>query len=121
MKLMWYVSMVFTILGFILLVEFSDSLLQVRGILKMLQGFSSPLFKWDLDENCFCAKSGVYVAHLSRTSLHTILSQFRYAATCLQLVDILVNNVKRPSRSPPPTLKAFVTAVSSWVKVRSFT
>lgn len=88
----------------------------VRGVLQMLQGFSSSLFKWDPNGKCFCAKAGIYVAHLSRRSLHTIISQFQYASTCLQLVDILVNNVKTSARLLPPTLKAFACSVSSWIQ-----
>ncbi|OWM80759.1 hypothetical protein CDL15_Pgr006789 [Punica granatum] len=88
----------------------------VRGLLKMLQGFSSYLFYWDHRAGCFGVKSGIYVVHLSRTSLHAILSQFSYAATCLQLVDIIVGKVEMPSRLPPPTLKAFASCVSSWIR-----
>lgn len=83
----------------------------------MLQGFSSNLFYWDHAAKSFCVKSGIYVMHLSRTSLHAILSQFSYAASCLQLVDIIVHKVKTLSKSSPPTLKAFACCVSSWIRV----
>ncbi|KAK3425469.1 gamma-tubulin complex component 5 [Eucalyptus grandis] len=87
----------------------------VRGVLQILQGLSSSLFYWDQGKKCFCATTGIYVTHLSRTSLHAILSQFSYAATCLKLVDLIVDRVKTCSRSPPPTLRAFVCSVSSWI------
>ncbi|KAI3440328.1 Gamma-tubulin complex component [Psidium guajava] len=87
----------------------------VRGVLQMLQGLSSSLLNWDQGKKCFCATSGIYVTHLSRTSLHAILSQFSYAATCLKLVDLIVDRVKTSSRSSPPTLRAFVCSVSSWI------
>ncbi|KAH1244403.1 Gamma-tubulin complex component 5 [Glycine max] len=63
----------------------------VRGILRMLQGFSGPLFFWDKSANSFRAKSGVYVSHLSQKSLHSLLNQFIHAATCLQLVAITLD------------------------------
>ncbi|KAI6688966.1 hypothetical protein NL676_025794 [Syzygium grande] len=87
----------------------------VKGVLQILQGLSSSLFYWDQDKKCFCAATGIYVTHLSRTSLHAILSQFSYAATCLKLVDLIVDRVKTSSRSPPPTLRAFLCSVSSWI------
>ncbi|KAK4787256.1 hypothetical protein SAY86_011089 [Trapa natans] len=88
----------------------------VRAVLQMLQGFSSNLFDWDPGAKCFHAKSGIYVMHISLTSFHAILSQFSYAATCLQLVDIIVRKVNILSKSSPPTLKAFLCCVSSWIK-----
>lgn len=82
----------------------------------MLQGLSSSLFYWDQREGSFNAKTGIYVAHLSHTSLVTILNQFMYAATCLQLVEIVVNKVETSVRLPPPTLRAFTCSVSAWLK-----
>ncbi|KAM5564734.1 gamma-tubulin complex component 5 [Rosa sericea] len=88
----------------------------VRSVLQMLQGYSSSLFYWDHNGNSFQAKTGIYVNHLSHTSLHAIVSQFMYAATCLQLIEIVVNKVEKSARLPPPTLRAFVCFVSSWLK-----
>ena len=86
-------------------------------MLEMLQGFSSSLFYWDDDEKQFRAKSGMYVAHLSQTSLHSIVNQLMYAATCLELVEIVVTKVEKWARSPPPTLRAFASSASAWLQV----
>lgn len=86
-------------------------------MLQMLQGFSSSLFYWDGDGKSFRSKSGMYVEHLSQSSLHAIVNQFTYAATCLQLVEILVSKVEKSMRLTPPTLRAFTNSVSSWLKV----
>lgn len=83
----------------------------------MLQGFSGSLFSWDHSVNTFRAKSGVYVNHLSLKSLHSLLNHFIHAATCLQLVEIIVNKVETIVSKPPPTLKAFVCSASAWLKV----
>ncbi|XP_008452496.2 uncharacterized protein LOC103493512 isoform X1 [Cucumis melo] len=88
----------------------------VRGVLQMLQGFSGSLFSWDCSGKKFCAKSGIYVSHLSRSSLLAILNQFMYAATCLQLTQLVLQEVNTAAKSAPPTLRAFVTSVSSWLK-----
>ncbi|XP_059432083.1 uncharacterized protein LOC132165504 isoform X2 [Corylus avellana] len=87
----------------------------VQGVLRMLQGLSSSLFYWDQSEGSFDSKTGIYVAHLSHTSLVTILNQFMYAATCLRLVEIVVNKVETSVRLPP-TLRAFTCSVSAWLK-----
>lgn len=92
-------------------------LTQVRGVLQILQGFSSSLFYWDHAGQSFQAKSGIYVTHLSLKSLHVILNQFMYAATCLKLVEILINKVEKSVRQSPPTLKAFACSISTWLKV----
>ncbi|GAU36145.1 hypothetical protein TSUD_316740 [Trifolium subterraneum] len=89
----------------------------VRGVLRMLQGFSSSLFAWDQIENRFRVKNGVYVTHLSLTSLHSLLNQFIHAATCLQIVEITIKKIEIAVPRPPPTLKAFVTSASEWLKV----
>ncbi|KAK4390603.1 Gamma-tubulin complex component 5 [Sesamum angolense] len=88
----------------------------VRGVLQMLQGLSSSLFYWDDRAQCFHFKSGIYVTHLSQTSLYRILDQFSYAATCLQLVDIVMNKIENSKSLPPPTLKAFACSVSTWLR-----
>ncbi|XP_045823058.1 gamma-tubulin complex component 5 [Trifolium pratense] len=88
----------------------------VRGVLRMLQGFSSSLFSWDHIENRFRVKNGVYVTHLSLNSLHSLLNQFIHAATCLQLVEITIKKIEIAVPSPPPTLRAFVTSASEWLK-----
>lgn len=88
----------------------------VRGILQMMQGLSSSLFYWDLVEHRFCvADVEVSVTHLSRTSLHNLLSQFTHAATCLQLVNARLNH-QMESRLPP-TLMAFASVASHWLQV----
>lgn len=83
----------------------------------MLQGFSSSLFYWDQNGKSFQVKSGLHVNHLSHTSLHAIVHQFMYAATCLQLVEVLVNKIEKSAKLPPPTLRAFACSVSSWLTV----
>ncbi|XP_042508368.1 gamma-tubulin complex component 5-like [Macadamia integrifolia] len=88
----------------------------VRGVLRMLQGFSSSVFFWDDGGQNFCATKEIYVSHLSQTSLRAILNQFIYGATCFQLVEIFVKKVERSSTGSPPTLKAFANSVSSWLK-----
>ncbi|XP_039002538.1 gamma-tubulin complex component 5 isoform X2 [Hibiscus syriacus] len=87
----------------------------VRGVARMLQGFSGSLFYWDQKGQRFCVRSGIYVSHLSQSSLGVILNQFMYAATCLELVQITVSKVETQLRSPP-TLRAFVSSVSSWLE-----
>ncbi|PPR89839.1 hypothetical protein GOBAR_AA30844 [Gossypium barbadense] len=89
----------------------------VRGVVRMLQGFSSSLFSWDEKGRRFCVRNGIYVPHLSQSSLAVILNQFMYAATCLGLVQIAVSKVESQLRSPPPTLRAFASSVSSWLKL----
>lgn len=88
----------------------------VRGVLQMLQGLSSSLFYWDESVRSFCVKTGIYVTHLSQKSLHVILNQFMYAATCLKLVEISVTRVETSVRINSPTLRAFSSSVSAWLK-----
>ncbi|XP_057793922.1 uncharacterized protein LOC131010425 [Salvia miltiorrhiza] len=88
----------------------------VRGLLQMLQGLSSSLFYWDDTGLFFRFKSGIYVTHLSQTSLYHILEQFLYAGTCLKLVDIVVNKVEKTKSFTPPTLRAFSCSVSTWLR-----
>ncbi|KAL2346376.1 hypothetical protein Fmac_000376 [Flemingia macrophylla] len=94
----------------------TDELQLVRGVLRMLQGFSCSLFSWDNTSNCFRAKSGVYVNHLSQKSLHCLLNQFIHAATCLQLVGISLAKVVTALPKPPPTLNAFACSASECLK-----
>ncbi|KAK3025229.1 hypothetical protein RJ639_044577, partial [Escallonia herrerae] len=94
----------------------TDEVELVQGVLQALQGSSSSVFYWNDIGQTYCAKPGIYVAHLSRKSLHAILDQFIYAATCLQLVDVVVNKVKVSVRSPPPTLRAFSCSISAWLR-----
>lgn len=88
----------------------------VRGVLQILQGFSSPLFYWDKNEQSYRVKSGIFLTHLSRSSLHAILGQFVYSATCLRLVELVVDKVETYLESPRPTLNAFTCCVASWLK-----
>ena len=92
----------------------------VRGVVRMLQGFSGSLFYWDEKRRRFCVRSGIYVTHLSQLCLGVMLNQFLYAATCLELVQIEVSKVETQLRSPPPTLRAFGSSASSWLKVIDF-
>ncbi|KAK2992321.1 hypothetical protein RJ640_020314, partial [Escallonia rubra] len=95
----------------------TDEVELVQGVLQALQGSSSSVFYWNHIGQTYCAKPGIYVAHLSRKSLHAILDQFIYAATCLQLVDVVVNKVEVSVRSPPPTLRAFSCSISAWLRM----
>lgn len=83
----------------------------------MFQGFSSYLFYWDQSGQNFRAKTGIYVTHLSHKSLHVLLNQFTYGATCLKLVEIAVSRVETSTRITSPTLRAFSCSVSEWLKV----
>ncbi|KAG6484442.1 hypothetical protein ZIOFF_052958 [Zingiber officinale] len=87
----------------------------VQGILQMLQGFSSSSFYWDEHKQEYCLKNGIYVTHLSYTSLYNTLSQFLFAGTCLKQVEIHVQKVQSTNFSVP-TLKAFANSASSWLK-----
>ncbi|KAL8227385.1 hypothetical protein R6Q57_017217 [Mikania cordata] len=88
----------------------------VRGVLQMLQGFSSCLFFWDRIGQSYRARDGLYVTHLSQTSLGMVLDQFLYSATCLKLVEIKLGKTEVAfARSPPPTLRAFVRSASDWL------
>ncbi|CAH9091467.1 unnamed protein product [Cuscuta europaea] len=88
----------------------------VKGVLQMLQGLSSYLFYWDDTGEQFSPKRGIFVTHLSQTSLNLILNQFTYAATSLKIVEIIVNKVEKSARVPPPTLRAFVFSISTWLR-----
>ncbi|KAK1392487.1 Gamma-tubulin complex component [Heracleum sosnowskyi] len=88
----------------------------VRGVLQILQGFSSSLFYWDKNEKSYRVKNGIFLSHLSRSSLHAILGQFVYSATCLRLVELVVDKVEKYIESPMPTLSAFTCCVAAWLK-----
>ncbi|KAL8128154.1 uncharacterized protein LOC141721727 [Apium graveolens] len=88
----------------------------VRGVLQILQGFSSSLFYWDKNEQSYRVKSGIFLSHLSRSSLQAILGQFVYSATCLRLVELIVDKVETYIESPMPTLSAFTCCVAAWLK-----
>lgn len=87
----------------------------VLGVLQILQGLPNSLFYWDQMDQKFFAKCGTYVSHLSQKSLHAILDQFLYAATCLQLVKVVVDKMETSARLRPPTLRAFSCSVSRWL------
>ncbi|WOL11137.1 hypothetical protein Cni_G19898 [Canna indica] len=87
----------------------------VQGILQMLQGFCSSLFYWDEQKHRYCVKDGIYVLHLSYTSLYNILSQFLFAGTCLKQVELYVQKIQSIHVSVP-TLKAFANSVSLWLR-----
>ncbi|CAN0892180.1 Gamma-tubulin complex component 5 (Fragment) [Linum grandiflorum] len=94
----------------------------VRSALQMLQGFSlsaGSLFRWDSNARSFCVSHpGIYLTHLSRSSLHNLLQQFLYAATCLQLVEVSLEKLRSHQGGccKLPTLSAFVNSASSWLK-----
>ncbi|XP_023728168.1 uncharacterized protein LOC111875871 isoform X2 [Lactuca sativa] len=92
----------------------------VRGVLQILQGFSSCLFYWEKGiGQGYRARKGLYVAHLSQTSLGMVLDQFVYSATCLKLVELRlceIEDMSGSSRSPPPTLRAFASSASAWLR-----
>ncbi|KAL2897001.1 Gamma-tubulin complex component 5 [Bienertia sinuspersici] len=87
----------------------------VQGILHILQGNSSHFFVWDEIRCRFVAKMGLYVTHLSQTSLHDVLNQFLYAATCLRLVELVAERIEKEGKCLP-TLRAFGNSVSAWLK-----
>lgn len=87
----------------------------VQGILHILQGNSSALFEWVEVDHRFYVKVGIYVTHLSLTSLHDVLNQFLYAATCLRLIEVVIGRIEKSGRSFP-TLRAFSSAASAWLK-----
>ncbi|KMT17496.1 hypothetical protein BVRB_2g037780 [Beta vulgaris subsp. vulgaris] len=87
----------------------------VQGILHILQGNSSPFFSWDEIGCRFCANVGIYVSHLSQTSLHDVFNQFLYAATCLRLVEIVTERIEDEGKRFP-TLRAFGSSVSAWLQ-----
>ncbi|MCD7460519.1 hypothetical protein HAX54_043685, partial [Datura stramonium] len=87
----------------------------VRNVLQILQGFSSTLLFWDKVGHRFCVRSGIYVSHLSRTSLYHVLNQFTYAATCLKMVESRIHKVEKSVPSRPPTLRAFCCSISTWL------
>lgn len=89
----------------------------MRGVLHILQGFSSSLFCWDNVRERFRVKSGIYVTHLSHGSLHVLLNQFTYAASCLKQVEVIIGWVDSSGRINSPTVRAFSCAVSAWLKV----
>ncbi|CAH1453058.1 unnamed protein product [Lactuca virosa] len=92
----------------------------VRGVLQILQGFSSCLFYWEKGiGQGYRARKGLYVTHLSQTSLGMVLDQFVYSATCLKLVELRlceIEDMSGRSRSPPPTLRAFASSASAWLR-----
>lgn len=87
----------------------------VLGILQMLQGFCSYFFYWDEGGQKYLVKSGIYVSHLSQTSLNCILNKFIFCGTCLKKVELFVKKVKA-SHQRAPTLEAFANSVHSWLK-----
>ncbi|XP_055833177.1 uncharacterized protein LOC129902142 isoform X1 [Solanum dulcamara] len=87
----------------------------VRNVLQILQGFSSTMLYWDELGHSFRVRSGIYVSHLSHTSLYHVLNQFTYAATCLKMVESRIHKVEKSVPSPPPTLRAFCCSISTWL------
>lgn len=89
----------------------------VRGVLQILQGFSTSLFYWDAIGQGYRARNGLYVTHLSQTSLRMVLDQFIYSATCLKLVEVTLGLIEDTSAiTPPPTLRAFASSASAWLR-----
>ncbi|KAJ4909028.1 Spc97 / Spc98 family of spindle pole body (SBP) component [Raphanus sativus] len=77
----------------------------VRGVLQGMQGLCSPFIFWDQTAQSFVAE--IRASHLSPTSLHSLLSPFLYAATCLKLVESILAGISSNNSPPPPTLMAF--------------
>lgn len=88
----------------------------VQAVLQMLQGFPSSLFYWDKARQSFSPKTGIYLDHISQTSLACILSKYVRSATCLHLAEVFINKVEMSSLRSPPTLRAFGYSVSVWLK-----
>lgn len=86
-------------------------------MLQILQGFSSTMLYWDELGHHFRVRSGIYVSHLSHTSLYHVLNQFTYAATCLKMVESRIQEVEKSVPPPPPTLRAFCCSIYSWLTV----
>lgn len=89
-------------------------------MLQILQGFSGTMLYWDELGHSFRVRSGIYVSHLSHTSLYHVLNQFTYAATCLKMVESRIHKVEKSVPSPPPTLRAFCCSISTWLTVSTF-
>lgn len=86
----------------------------VRGVLQGMQGLCSPFIFWDQTAQSFVAE--IRASHLSPTSLHSLLSPFLYAATCLKLVESILAGISSNNSPPPPTLMAFSNSVSAWLQ-----
>ncbi|KAJ0231027.1 Gamma-tubulin complex component [Hirschfeldia incana] len=87
----------------------------VRGVLEAMQGLCSPFIVWNQTGQTFLATE-IRVSHLSPSSLHSLVSPFLYAATCLKLVDSILVGINNTNNSPPPTLMAFSNSVSAWLQ-----
>ncbi|CAN8277832.1 unnamed protein product [Cochlearia groenlandica] len=87
----------------------------VKGLLQALQGLSSPYISWHQNSQAFITNSEIRLSHLSDTSLHALLSGFVYAATCLKIVESIVDGINSSLKSSP-TLMAFSNSVSSWLE-----
>lgn len=92
-------------------------MLQVKSVFQVLQGFDTVLLYWDKTAPGYCEKAGVYVSHLSQTSLRAVLKPFLFAATCLKQVELFVGRVRSCGHGTP-TLSAFASSVDSWLMVR---
>jgi gamma-tubulin complex component 5 len=90
--------------------------LQVKSVFQVLQGFETLLLCWDKNVPAYCEKAGMYVSHLSRASLGSVLKPFLLAATCLKRVELFVGRVRSCCHGTP-TLNAFASAVDSWLMV----
>uniref|UniRef100_A0A0E0G7I5 Gamma-tubulin complex component n=1 Tax=Oryza nivara TaxID=4536 RepID=A0A0E0G7I5_ORYNI len=62
----------------------------VKSVFEVLQGFDTVLLYWDKTAPGYCEKAGIYVSHLSQTSLRAVLKPFLFAATCLKQVELFV-------------------------------
>uniref|UniRef100_A0A0E0BUZ5 Gamma-tubulin complex component n=1 Tax=Oryza glumipatula TaxID=40148 RepID=A0A0E0BUZ5_9ORYZ len=86
----------------------------VKSVFQVLQGFDTVLLYWDKTAPGYCEKAGVYVSHLSQTSLRAVLKPFLFAATCLKQVELFVGRVRSCGHGTP-TLSAFASSVDSWL------
>uniref|UniRef100_A0A0E0NFN7 Gamma-tubulin complex component n=1 Tax=Oryza rufipogon TaxID=4529 RepID=A0A0E0NFN7_ORYRU len=86
----------------------------VKSVFEVLQGFDTVLLYWDKTAPGYCEKAGIYVSHLSQTSLRAVLKPFLFAATCLKQVELFVGRVRSCGHGTP-TLSAFASSVDSWL------
>ncbi|KAL3696355.1 hypothetical protein R1sor_010431 [Riccia sorocarpa] len=92
----------------------------VRDALQVLQGYSTYSLPWDEEAQQFYVRKGLYVEHLSQSSLHSILQIFCRAATSFRRVELFVRRVRRDTEyswlksvsQSYPILEAFANAIS---------
>lgn len=86
----------------------------VKSVFQVLQGFDTAFLYWNKNVPGYCEKAGMYVSHLSQTSLRSVLKPFLFAATCLKQVELFVGRVRSCGQGTA-TLNAFASSVHSWL------